>query len=86
MAGVLKFLKARTIEIATGLVSSAIFAYLTVPDQQLQLGAIGLGIMAIPLFLGLASLGAGLFGLYLLVKIVEILGTKLHLFDLLDIN
>jgi hypothetical protein len=70
--------------IILGVISSAIYAFLFAPDQQVQLGSLSTHIMTIPLFFLLGAAALALFGLYLIVHLIEILAVKLHILDFWD--
>jgi hypothetical protein len=77
-------LKSFLIQAAAGVAAAAITAFLGAPEQQLQFGTLAVGLIAIPLFL-LGGVGAiFLYGLYLVVHIVEVLATKLDIIDMVD--
>ncbi len=80
----LRFMKARAIEIGTGLISSAIFAILVLPDEQVNLGSLGLGLIAIPVFLILIIGSLGFYFIYALMRIIEMILTKLEVFHNID--
>lgn len=50
----------------------------------MQLGSFALGIVAIPLVFLLGSAALALYGLYLIVHVIEVLAVKLHILDIFD--
>lgn len=82
----MKTIKAWLTNIALGLISSAIFAFFIAPDQQIQLGSWALGLVAIPVALMLGSAAIALYGLYLVIHVIEIVAVKLHIIDGLDLG
>ncbi len=81
---ILKFVGHRLIEIATGIVTTALCAYLFAPQAQVELGTIAAGVIAVPIFILLACVSAGLYSLFLIVRVIELIATKLDLFDITD--
>jgi len=79
-------LKSFLIQAGAGFLASALAAWATIPGQNIELGTLALGIIAIPVFLGLAAIGCSLYGLFIVIKIVDAIATKLHLFDVDDIS
>ena len=77
-------IKSFLIQAGAGVVASAVAALFTVPDQQLQLSSLALGIASIPIFLALAAGSLFLYGLYLIIHVIDLIATKLHLFDAFD--
>ena len=82
----MKTIKSWITNIVLGLISSAIFAFLIAPDQQVQLGSLALGVIAIPLAFMLGSAALVIYSLYLIIRIVEIVAVKLHILDYFDIG
>ena len=79
-----KFLKDGAINVFWGLVASAIAAYAVAPDTNVDLGNIGLTILAIPLFMALGAGAIALYSLYMLANLVELLAVKIGILDLFD--
>lgn len=80
----MKTIKSWITNIVLGLISSAIFAFFVAPDQQVQIGSLAFGLVAIPLALLIGSAALALYGLYLVIHIVEVVAVKLHLLDFFD--
>jgi hypothetical protein len=68
-------IKSFLIQASAGVLASAVTAYLTVPEQQLYLGSLAFGLLIIPLSLFLGGIGAWLFGLYLMIKVIDMIIT-----------
>ncbi len=79
-------LKSWIASIILGLISSAIFTFIIAPDQQVQLGSFSLGILAIPLFFLLGSAALSLYGMYLIVHIIEIIAVKIGIISDFDMD
>ena len=74
-------LKSWMTSIILGLISSAIFTFIVAPDQQMQLGAFSLGILAIPLFFLFGSAALSLYCMYLIVHVIEIIAVKIGIIN-----
>ena len=68
--------KSFLVSVASSILASAIFALFTIPDEQLHLSDFALGVISIPIFLALAAFSSGIYGIYLIIKLVDILLTK----------
>lgn len=79
----LAFLKARCIEVATGVLASAIFAIVVMPGEQADLTNLGLGLIAVPIFLILVVGSVALYFIYAVVHVIEIIAAKLGLIDII---
>lgn len=78
----LTFLKARCIEIASGILASAIFSLLVIPGEQADLTNLGLGLVAVPIFLVLVVGSVALYLIYAVVRIIEIIAAKIGIIDI----
>jgi len=83
-SGLFSEIKSFLIQAGAGVLASAITAYLAVPEQQLNLGSLALGIVAIPLFLLLGAVGVGLYGLFVVINLIDVIATKIGIFDSFD--
>jgi hypothetical protein len=75
-------LKSFLIQAAAGVVAAAVGALITVPDQKMELGVLALGLAAIPLFMLLGAAAVGLYGIFLAIKVLDLILTKLDFFDI----
>lgn len=81
LAGTKSFL----INTGAGVASAAILALFTMPEQSLQLNSLALGLLSIPIFLAMGSLAIVIYGLYLVIKIIDAVATHIGIFDAGDI-
>jgi hypothetical protein len=79
-----KTIKSWITNIVLGLISSAIFAFLIAPDQQVQLGSLAVGLISIPIALALAAAAVALYAIYAIVHLVEVIAVKTGVLDLFD--
>jgi hypothetical protein len=84
--GFLGGLKSFLIQAGAGFLASAAAAWLTIPGQNIELGTLAIGIIVIPIALGLAVIGCSLYGVFVVIKVVDAVATKMHLFDADDIS
>ncbi len=82
--GFLADIKSFLIQAAAGILSSAVVALITIPDKNLELGSLALGVVSIPIFFALGELAISIYGILIIIKIVDVVATKLHLFDAFD--
>lgn len=83
-SGFLVEIKSFFVQTGAGVLASAITAYFAIPEQQLDLGSLALGIFAVPLFLFLGAIGIGLYGLFALIHLIDVIATKIGIFDNFD--
>lgn len=76
--------KSFLIQAAAGVAAAAVAALLAAPDQQIHLGTLAMGLIALPLFLLAGASAVFLYGLYLVIHVVEVVATKLHIIDMID--
>ncbi len=76
--------KSFLVQVASGVLASAIFALFTIQDEQLHMSTLALGIISIPIFLALASLASGFYFVYIIIRIVDVILTKLNFFNSFD--
>lgn len=74
-------LKLFLIQAGAGFLASAAAAWLVVPSHSVDFAAITLGVVAIPIALGLAAIGCSFYGIFVLIKIVDVIATKIGIFD-----
>lgn len=74
------------VEVAAGVTVSAIGVYFISPETSVELSVLAVGLISIPIFMFLGAAAVFLYGLYLVVKVLDWIATHLGLFDVDDFS
>lgn len=79
-------LKSIVVQTASGILIAAIAAFLGLPEQNIDLGSLSMGLLAIPMFVLLGGVALALYLLYGVIHMVDAIATKLDVLDVDDLS